>query len=202
MKITELAAYYKAEFKKATEVWHKHGLEDFEWSAMSPAYEDQIVPIKTGMHLHYANYQVWHYEDYCRSGIPEQIVRCKPLIDKYNQLRNDLIEKIDEYMFSEQSATGQYNTETCGSVIDRISILALKVYHWNELVVGGKKKFGPKLIVANDQYDFLVDELDSFIRGMQAGQRRMRLFRQLKMYNNAETNPLHQAAATIEIPPS
>lgn len=192
--LDEAIDYLITEIVRSTASWHKQGLEHFEWDVVAAPYRERATPVRVGMHLHYANYQIWHYEDYCRSGIEAEIIRCKPQIDKFNQQRNDLIEKVDEYMIAEQQGTGAYNTETFGSVVDRLSILALKVYHWNELVVAGRNKFQPKLLVAKDQYEFLSRQLKELLDDMQCGKRQMRLFRQLKMYNNAETNPLHKDA--------
>jgi len=189
-----LHTFVRDEFTKATRAWHDRGLEHFDWLTVSGDFQGEEQAKRLSMKLHWANYQIWHYEDYCRSGIDIEIIRCKPQIDKHNQLRNDFIEQLDEYLINEQLGGGIYNTETLGSIIDRISILALKVYHWNELLEQGKKeKFRSKYLVAVDQHAFLVNELASLLADIRQGKRQMRLFRQLKMYNNLETNPKMQA---------
>ena len=99
------------------------------------------------------------------------------------------IEQLDEHMIHEQVSEGAYNTETVGSIIDRISVLALKVYHWHELLRQGKVKFQVKFLVAADQFKFLTSQLGYLLVDMRLGKRQMRLFRQLKMYNDPELNP-------------
>lgn len=175
--------------------WHQRGLENFDWSVIATEPDDAEDIKQLCVKLHWANYNCWHFEDYCRSGIDAQIIRCKPQIDKYNQLRNDFIEKIDEYLISEQTDTGSYTIETLGSIIDRISIMALKVYHWSELVAAGNKKYAIKLAIAHDQYLFLTTGLADLLLDMRLGRRRMRLFRQLKMYNDPNTNQHMQQPA-------
>src|SRR6185503_15399300 len=84
------------------------------------------------------NYRLWHEEDKARSPTASdaEIAQVKRAIDKLNQQRNDWIEKLDDWITEELArlhvaapATAPQNTETLGSTIDRLSILALRIYH-------------------------------------------------------------------------
>ncbi len=183
-----LHEFIQNEYPNITENWHERNLEHFEWSSVANEHIAGNL-ISTCVRLHWANYQIWHHEDYCRSGVSQLIVTHKPQIDIHNQIRNDIIEELDEYFMDKQAGTGTYNTETVGSIIDRLSVLALKAYHWNELVNNGKRHYIDKYITARYQFLFLCDELCLLLDDMLCGKRQVRIFKQLKMYNNADTNP-------------
>lgn len=189
MTMLNIERQVRYDLPKLTTEWHDKGLEHFEWETISETIPQHK---KLCTKLHWSNYQVWHAEDYCRSGIDAHIIKYKPCIDKHNQIRNDTIENIDEVIEEQQTDTGEYNSETVGSIIDRTSVLALKAYHWQELINQGMIKFLPKLEIAHQQFSFLCDRLDALLSEIRNGKKRIRTFRQLKMYNNPETNLLHK----------
>lgn len=151
--------------------------------------------------LAWANHRVWHHEDPCRSGVPVCIMHHKPQIDIHNQIRNDLIEKIDEWAVgtlqgavctSPPSAAPVYNTETIGSIVDRLTILALKLYHTTKLSEAGVEKALLRLPRLHQQWNWLAREFSMLVLDVQRGRRLIRTFSQFKTYNDPELNLLHK----------
>ena len=153
---------------------------------------------------HSFNYQLWHEEDIARSPNADDsvIARVKRAIDGFNQQRNDWIELVDDHiarMLEENNvqvdATVRINTETPGSVIDRLSILALRIYHLVEQLEREDvqqehfEKVRHRIAVCKLQQDELSQELQLLLDDMFAGRARHRTYRQLKMYNDATLNP-------------
>jgi len=153
---------------------------------------------------HSFNYQLWHEEDIARSPAADDsvIARVKRAIDGFNQQRNDWIELVDDHiarMLEENNvqvdATVRINTETPGSVIDRLSILALRIYHLVEQLEREDvqqehfEKVRHRIAVCKLQQDELSQELQLLLDDMFAGRARHRTYRQLKMYNDATLNP-------------
>lgn len=152
---------------------------------------------------HRANFTLWHIEDEAR--IPDcedaRLADVKRRIDKTNQLRNDLVEQIDLYLldFLERqglpAADAPLNSETPGLMIDRLSILALKIYHTREEAerrdapVGHAERNLARLEILEEQRDDLAQCLNALWRETLAGTRRFKLYRQLKMYNDPTLNP-------------
>ena len=153
---------------------------------------------------HSFNYQLWHEEDIARSPDADDsvIARVKRAIDGFNQQRNDWIELVDDHiarMLEENNVqvdeTVRINTETPGSVIDRLSILALRIYHLDEQLEREDvkqehfEKVRHRIAVCKLQQDELSRELQFLLDDMFAGRIRHRTYRQLKMYNDATLNP-------------
>lgn len=155
------------------------------------------------------NFQLWHEEDIARS--PEvgdaEIARVKRNIDRFNQQRNDAIEQLDDWLTERLAElkivaplASPLNTETVGSVIDRLSILALRIYHLDEQTtrsdaspehIAGVER---KLAVALAQHDDLSQSLRELVADIFAGRKRHKTYRQMKMYNDPTLNPyLYQA---------
>ncbi len=153
---------------------------------------------------HLVNIRLWHEEDEARRPDvgDEVIAGVKRRIDALNQERNDLIEKIDEALLRaiEAEADGMdpdapLHSETPGAIIDRLSILALKIYHMREeagredATEEHRGTSASRLAVLQEQRDDLAECLRRLMEQVVAGERRFRLYRQFKMYNDPETNP-------------
>lgn len=153
---------------------------------------------------HSYNFRLWHEEDIARSRDvgDAKVAQVKRNIDKFNQQRNDWIEKIDDWVSqyldenqisADQEAT--LNTETPGSVIDRLSILSLRIYHLEEQLdrsdvsIEHVKSVEQKLAVCHLQLDDLSGALEQLIGDIHSGCKRHRTYRQFKMYNDPSLNP-------------
>lgn len=145
----------------------------------------------------------WHLEDEIRAPFidPNAALVIKRRIDKSNQNRTDLVERIDEeilesYKDIEPASDARLNTESPGWAIDRLSILALKIYHMQieagrEDIEGDlAKKNQNKLAILNIQKDDLTLAIDQLLEDLQSGKRLAKVYRQMKMYNDPELNPV------------
>ena len=151
------------------------------------------------MAQHRANFELWHEEDKARvPGVADaEIVRVKRAIDVLNQRRNDLVEKMDMWLIErlEQEAAAPLHSETPGLMIDRLSILALKIYHTREEThrVSATEEHRlrnlDRLALLEEQRDDLAGCLDALWAEVLRGTRRFKLYRQMKMYNDPELNP-------------
>jgi len=150
---------------------------------------------------HRANFDLWHEEDKARDpgATDAEITAVKHAIDGLNQRRNDLVEKIDELLLTlagEQNQDAPLNSETPGLMIDRMSILALKIYHTAEearretATEAHRDKNAARLAVLEEQRNDLAGCLDALWSEVQKGKRRFKLYRQMKMYNDPELNPV------------
>lgn len=184
----------------ATIRWHDLLGKFFHWPAALPVIPEVgelVRPDELVLELHWCNHQIWHHEDLARSRADAYVAGAKRNIDVLNQRRNDLIEAIDEVLVGEQMATGDYNSETLGSILDRCSVTALKTYHTRCLIVANRDRGDLALVdnlrarneVLSDQLDFLGQHADLLYFQMKHGLRRTRVFRQLKLYNSPHTNP-------------
>ena len=152
---------------------------------------------------HRANFDLWHIEDKARApgASDEEIALVKQGVDVTNQLRNDLIEELDVKMLAWMEARGLPNpaaplsSEPPGMIIDRLSILALKIYHTREEAErvdappGHAERNRERLAILEEQRDDLAGCLDTLWRETLGGTRRFKLYRQLKMYNDPTLNP-------------
>ena len=145
----------------------------------------------------------WHYEDIIRDPHIEPIdaVILKRRIDRSNQDRTDLVEQIDSYFRQKYSDVkvlpdARINTESPAWAIDRLSILALKIYHMREQVertdasAEHKQKCPEKLNVLLEQQKDLSLAIDQLLEDIEAGRKYMKVYRQMKMYNDPSTNPV------------
>ena len=145
----------------------------------------------------------WHLEDIIRDPQidPAEALVLKRRIDKSNQDRTDLVEQIDSY-FREKYANvkvlndARINTESPAWAVDRLSILALKIYHMKEQVERPeatsehKAKCQTKLNVLLEQQVDLSTAIDQLLEDIEAGRKYMKVYRQMKMYNDPSTNPV------------
>jgi hypothetical protein len=147
---------------------------------------------------HRANYDLWHREDQARDpdASDHAIVEVKHDIDRLNQLRNDLTEQIDISLLqlAPENPTAPLNSESPGLIIDRLSILALKIFHTQEQLHRStpehQHRNQSRLLVLNEQRNDLSACLDALWSDVLANRRRFKLYRQLKMYNDPTLNPV------------
>jgi hypothetical protein len=183
----------------AVERWH-HGPLDNPYSDF----------LKLVCQQHQYNFLLWHEEDKARSpeATDAEIAAVKRRIDQLNQQRNDAIEKLDDDLIEKMETWGvrprpraKLNTETPGSVIDRLSILALRIYHMEEQAnridadATHQARCADKLAILREQHKDLSRALAELVADLGAGRKRLKVYRQFKMYNDPTTNPyLYNAA--------
>ena len=145
----------------------------------------------------------WHFEDIIRDPNidPAEALTLKRRIDKSNQDRTDLVEQIDTYFRQRYNDVkplpeATINTESPAWAVDRLSILALKIYHMKEQVERQDAsaehiaKCKAKLDVLLEQQIDLSTAINQLLDDIQAGRKYMKVYRQMKMYNDPATNPI------------
>lgn len=145
----------------------------------------------------------WHFEDIIRDPHidPVEALQLKRRIDQSNQDRTDLVEQIDSYFRQIYSNVkplpdATINTESPAWAVDRLSILALKIYHMREQAERAdaseehRQKCQAKLEVLLEQQKDLSTAIDQLLADIQAGRKYMKVYRQMKMYNDPSTNPI------------
>lgn len=153
---------------------------------------------------HRFNFLLWHEEDIARSPDVNnaQLAAVKRSIDLYNQKRNDAIELIDAAIASYLQSQGvtpeadvPLNSETPGSIIDRLSILSLRIFHLKEqlhrddISESLRQSVLEKIEIASSQQADLKNCLAELWNDLVAGCKRHKIYRQLKMYNDPNLNP-------------
>lgn len=152
---------------------------------------------------HRANFDLWHIEDEARTpgATDAELAAVKRRVDATNQRRNDLVEELDRFLLAWLESRGLPNpeaplhSETPGLIIDRLSILSLKIYHTREETgrtdgpEGHMTRNLERLAILEEQRSDLAACLDALWRETVAGVRRFKLYRQLKMYNDPSLNP-------------
>lgn len=145
----------------------------------------------------------WHYEDIIRDPEidPVDALDLKRKIDASNQDRTDLVEYIDGYFLNKYQSvrpkeTATINTESPAWAIDRLSILSLKIYHMQEEVNRTDaspehiQKCADKLAVLLEQKKDLSAAIDQLLADIETGNKYMKVYKQMKMYNDEELNPV------------
>lgn len=150
----------------------------------------------------------WAYEDIIRDPNinPDEALVLKRKIDASNQDRTDTVEFIDSYFLEkyknvEVNPNAKINSESPAWAIDRLSILALKIYHMN--VEAERKDASPehrascskKLSVLLEQRKDLSTAIDDLLNDIANGDKYMKVYKQMKMYNDDELNPVLRAAS-------
>ncbi len=145
----------------------------------------------------------WHLEDIIRDPNidPVEALKIKRRIDRSNQVRTDMVEYIDSYLLDKYkdvapNEDARLNTETPAWAIDRLSILALKIYHMHSEVVredvdaSHRDMCQSKLDVLLQQRVDLSSAIEDLIEDIEAGRKYMKTYKQMKMYNDPSLNPI------------
>jgi len=182
---------------RTTQLWH--GAQDIlDENSLNPAGSSQLLEVALGNHR--ANFDLWHEEDKAREpGASDAVIaEVKHSIDRLNQHRNDLIEAMDRLLLEaagHQSPEAPLHSETPGLILDRLSILALKIFHTEEEAhresasEAHREKNRVRLALLKEQRDDLVVCLDALWADVLTQRRRFKLYRQMKMYNDPDLNP-------------
>ena len=181
----------------ATQHWHEKEPDTIE--------ENDNALLQLVLTQHLMNYKLWHTEDIARRKDvePSVIANCKYTIDKYNQQRNDYMEQIDIYctealmpiVLDCEESERNYNSETIGMIVDRLSILALKIYHMKEeserasATQEHRESCSIKLHSLEKQRNRLIQSLLYLLKEYQEGTKYPFIYFQHKMYNNPNLNP-------------
>ncbi|MDD6228373.1 MAG: DUF4254 domain-containing protein [Bacteroidales bacterium] len=145
----------------------------------------------------------WHLEDIIRDPEidPAEALQLKRRIDRSNQVRTDMVEEIDtwyreKYRDVEVLPDATINTESPAWALDRLSILALKIWHMREQAertdadADHKARCRAKLDVLLEQREDLTTAIGQLLDDIAAGRKFMKVYRQMKMYNDPATNPV------------
>ena len=188
-------------FQSVIETYHKE--DDVDQDFNNPFDKEETII----EHLLYRKCWIdtvqWHYEDLIRDPniSPEDALDLKRKIDASNQDRTDTVEFIDSYFLDlfdtiEPKPNAKINTESPAWGIDRLSILALKIYHMNEEAnrtdASEKHQMASKakLNVLLEQQKDLSLAIDQLLEDIKVGDKYMKVYKQMKMYNDDEMNPV------------
>ena len=177
-----------------TQQWH-----------VQPVAPCQETPLRFLQTNHQMNFDLWHEEDIARRDDvgADRVLQAKRAIDRFNQSRNDAVEQFDAWLLQQlpvASASVPMHTETPGMYIDRLSIMALKIFHMqieaerNDAGLDHCEKCRAKLAILEVQASDLVRTLGGVLAQMNAGKLQFKLYRQMKMYNDPALNPQLYAA--------
>lgn len=191
-------------FRSATEKYHETDHID---AIVPNPYEDGTIE-----HTLFAKNVIdaiqWHMEDIIRDPEidPVAALTLKRRIDASNQDRTDMVEQLDSYFRDKYAAVkvlpdAVINTESPAWALDRLSILALKIYHMEAEVArtdatdAHRAKCAAKLSVLREQLSDLTTAINQLLADIEAGRKYMKVYRQMKMYNDPDSNPVLYGAA-------
>jgi Protein of unknown function (DUF4254) len=191
-KLVDACAIVQLQDRRTRE-WHQRSPEPKVDRSLEGLVEEQ----------HATNFALWHAEDEARrpSADNAAIAMVKREIDRVNQVRNDTTERIDALLLTslrEASGEphGEQHSETPGMMIDRLSILSLKLFHTAEQLdrvgapAGHRERNAERFATLKEQRDDLARCLDRLWAQVCTGERYFRQYKQLKMYNDPELNPV------------
>lgn len=185
----------------------QRSIDDYHVTDHVDAPVKNPYPAGSFEHLLYAKNWIdtvqWHLEDIIRLPEinPAEALQIKRRIDKSNQDRTDMVEKMDDYFLDQfKSVTpkpsAKINSETPAWLLDRMSILLLKIYHMKEQTERKDAsaehiaKCKAKLDVLMEQRSDMQLAFDQLMEDIRTGDRKMKVYRQMKMYNDASLNPM------------
>lgn len=193
--------------EKAWEIFNRsiedyHVKDDVHASIQNPYNPSDLIE-----HLLYKKNWIdtvqWHLEDIIRDPDidPNEAIKIKRWIDRSNQERTDMVEYVDGWFLDKYKDVrlqddARINTESPAWAIDRFSILALKVYHMREEANRSeaseehRKTCQSKLNVLQEQHKDLSTAIEELIQDIEAGRKYMKVYKQMKMYNDDELNPV------------
>lgn len=196
MKQTEL--FWKV-FNQAITDYHKY--DDVDHEIENPYDRSQLEHLL--YHKNWVDTVQWHFEDIIRDPEidPAAALVLKRRIDASNQVRTDMVEYIDSYFLDKYkdvnvAADAKINTESPAWAIDRYSILALKIYHMEQetkredVDQAHKEACQKKLDVLKEQHKDLSTAIEELIEDIEAGRKYMKVYKQMKMYNDPNLNPI------------
>ena len=183
----QIVEYHKSDSVDAPTV-NPYERESFEYLLWQKSYIDTVQ---------------WHLEDLIRPEDvePVEALRLKRWIDRSNQQRTDMVERMDDWFMMQlrevrPAADARINTETPAWAIDRLSILALKIYHFG-IEVNRKDASEEHQERCRAKYETLLTQradlsqaIDDLLQELAEGRKVMRLYRQMKMYNDPSLNPM------------
>jgi hypothetical protein len=187
--------------------FHDRQLREIDWpfcaDGITSAAESGDAVLWTWIAAnHRCNGLLWGEEDRARrlDVPPDEIAASKRLIDRYNQKRNDAVEALDEQLLAvmggvEPDPGARLSSETAGAMVDRLSILALKIHHMRAQT--RRQEAGPEHVQActfklerlETQRHDLMTCLDALLADVAAGRAYFKVYRQFKMYNDPALNP-------------
>lgn len=186
-------------FCRAIDDYHRH--DNVDTPIENPYAEGSLEFLL--YHKNWIDTVQWHLEDIIRDPHidPVDALNLKRRIDRSNQVRCDMVEYIDSYLLDKYNdivpaADARINTETPAWAIDRLSILALKIYHMRAEVERDdvdeehRTACQKKLDVLIQQQQDLSIAIEELIEDIEAGRKYMKVYRQMKMYNDPSLNPI------------
>lgn len=186
-------------FNRAIEDYHRHDDVDHVFETPFAAGSLDALLYEKNM----VDTVQWHLEDIIRDPNidPVDALALKRRIDRSNQVRTDMVEYIDSYMLDKYKdvkpcAEARLNTETPAWAIDRLSILALKIYHMRQETLrddvddAHRDACRKKLDTLLTQQVDLSTAIEELLEDIEAGRKYMKTYKQMKMYNDPSLNPV------------